>query len=124
MPGRTRSKLNVTIDPESRERLIQLAERRGQHPARVLDAIINEAFDTEDNYMLKQAALQSFVASALAIATANQVLGREAADKVRREAAGVAVRLFGRPPTKRHNIQEGPEGDPRIDALFKAFEGG
>ncbi|KRA76341.1 hypothetical protein ASD89_01070 [Caulobacter sp. Root656] len=122
MAERKRLPLNITLHSESRQRLTELANRRQLNLSQVLEQLIDEAWDTEDHFMLKHAAMHSFVGAALAIATANKVLGKEDTAAVRREAASVARRLFGTAPTKRFDIREGYEADARVEALFNAFE--
>jgi hypothetical protein len=122
MAERKRHKLNLTLHDESRQRLTDLANRRQVNLSQLVEELIDEAWDTEDHFMIKHAAMQSFVGAALAIATANKVLGREDAGAIRREAASVARRLFGTAPTKRFDIRDGRETDARVEALFNAFE--
>jgi hypothetical protein len=120
---RKRLKLNLTLHEETRQRLEDLARRHQTNLSTVVEQLVDEAWDTEDNYMLKQAAIQSFIGAALAIATANATLGPERTAAVRQQAGAVAVRLFGAPPTKRFALRDGVESDPRVEALFNAFEG-
>lgn len=123
MAERKRFPLNITLHEESRLRLTELANRRQTNLSQVLEQLIDEAWDTEDNYMIKQTSLHSFVGMALAIATARQTLGQEKTDAIQSQAARVARTLFGQPPTKRFDIRDGMENDPRVEALFVAFEG-
>jgi hypothetical protein len=122
MADRKRFPLNISLHAESRQRLTDLANRRQVNLSQVIEQLIDEAWDTEDHFMLKHAAMQSFVGAALAIATANRVLGKDDAGAIRREAASVARRLFGTAPTKRFDIRDGRETDARVEALFNAFE--
>lgn len=123
MAERKRIPLTVTVHQETRQRLEDLARRRQTNLSQLVEQLIDEAWDTEDNYMLKQAAMQSFIGAALAIATANATLGPERTTAVRQQAGAVAVKLFGAPPKKRFDVRDGSESDPRVEALFNAFEG-
>lgn len=122
MANRKRIPLTVTVHEETRQRLEDIALRRQTNLSQVIEQLIDEAWDTEDHFMLKHAAMQSFVGAALAVATANKILGKEGAGAIRREAASVARRLFGTAPTKRFDIRDGREEDARVEALFNAFE--
>lgn len=119
----TRFPVNISLSEQAKTRLGIMAEDRGIKISALVEQLIEEAWDTEPNYMLKQIAIQSFVSAALSIATAKHVLGAEAAAQVRAQATKAAATLFGDPPKKRFGVRDGVEADPRVEALYTAYEG-
>ncbi|NEX91184.1 CopG family transcriptional regulator [Caulobacter sp. 17J65-9] len=115
--------LNLSINTETRRRLDELAADRGVSMSQVVEDLIDEAWGSQEHYFLKQTAFQSFLGMALSIAVARKTLGPEVMADVRQQAADAAHKLFGAPPEKRYADHTPQQNDPRIEALFRAFEG-
>lgn len=111
------------ISPSASKRLDELAERRGKPPGELVEDLINEAYETPESYMLKQAAFQSFMAAAMCMTFAQKELGQELFDKLRPQIRQAATMLYGEPPRRSWDLTSVTDADPRIDALFKAWGG-
>lgn len=114
---RDRQVTQLTLNPESRRRFEEMARGRGLPMSRLVEELIDAEYGTPPHFHLQQAAVQSFVASALAIASAYRTLGKEGAELVRKQATQAAGRLHGPPRERRYVDRAGSDGDSRIDAI-------
>lgn len=118
---REKTNLTLSVHPEVRDRLEQLARDRRVSLSKVVEDLVDDAFVTEQHYWLRHAALHSFVGTAMLTALLQKSLGKEEAARLRSEVQRVSGTLFGGPPPRRSDDAMPPEADPRIQALFAAY---
>lgn len=120
-PNLGRVSLHVRLRPEVDEALRRRAERNRRSPGDEIEVLLQKADEAE--YMLNQAAFQSFIAAAMSTSVALQGSNVERVSVLRRRIAETAAKIFGAPPDRDFTVGQGgdPPQDERVLALFDAY---
>lgn len=120
--GAKKVRVCVSISPQARALLEELARVRKRSMSDVVEELLIEADLGLEDYFRKQGAFQGFVGAAFSIAVAAKILGPESTALIQERASETARRLYGRSPRRSFDVDHpGELDDPRLEALIEAF---
>ena len=114
----------VRLDPNTADRARIDAERLGVTISDYMDMLITKRGVKNYQYFAQQAAFQSFVSAALVIHLSRKAMSKDELAAAQKFVYSVAATLFGRPSERPPEIGDDPDDlDPRVTALFEAYDG-
>ena len=117
--------VDITVRPETKAELRRQARERGMTMGEYVEHLVANADPDRQEYFLRQAAVQSFIAASLITVMAGHSLPGDQVLAYRDRAARIAREIFGEAPRRRFDVPRGEEAyDPRIAALFDAYGAG
>ena len=116
--------LSVRVHPDTIDRARLDAEKIGVPMADYIEMLITRRGVKNYQYFAQQAAFQSFVGAALVIHLSRKAMSKDELAAAQKFVYSAAATLFGQPSERPPEIGEDPDDlDPRVTALFEAYDG-